>query len=84
MSKKIQISYPNFKLRKRSPNSYTKIVTIRIDRKQFEFIKNICNDLDITPNFFFGWCAYNSAKCIKNEMRGKNLCLNMTKNKKRQ
>lgn len=71
MPKKIQISYPNFKLRKKSHNCYTKIVTIRIDKKQFEFIKNICLNLGITPNFFFNWCAYNSAKCIKKNIKEK-------------
>lgn len=84
MPNNVKISYPNFKLRKRTPNSYSKVITIRINKRYFELIKEVCNELGISPNFFFGWCAYRSAVCINKNKKEKTKCLNLMKNKKKQ
>lgn len=80
----IEIKYPNIKFRKKNKNIYTRIVTIRIDKKEYKLIRNVCDYLGITPSFFFRWCAYYSAKNIKNDARDKNKCLNLMKNKEKQ
>lgn len=84
MPNTIEIKCPNIKFRKKNKNIYTRIVTIRIDKKEFKFIKDICDYLGITPSFFFRWCAYYSAKSIKKNAKDRNRCLSLMKNKEKQ
>lgn len=57
----VQILYPVKQLRTRTSIKFTKVHTIRINRKKFEKIKEVAAQLGVSPNYFICWCAYQAA-----------------------
>ena len=78
MPKYVNIAYPNEKLRIRVLKNQSKLISVRISKKEFDELVKVSKYLGISPNFFMRWVISKTANKILYARKSKKC--NMMKN----